>query len=70
MNQSKLAAIQKELDALDRDEKIELARRLLDASFSTHDFGGEVDLNIYAGTAHLPVDGLAWQRSLRSEWDR
>ena len=70
MNQSKLAAIQKELDALDRDEKIELAHRLLDASFSAHDLGVEVDLNKYAGTAQLAVDGLAWQQSLRSEWDR
>ena len=70
MNQSKLAATQKELDAPILDGKLELALCPVRERKTPPEQGGEVDLKVYAGSAHLPVDALKWQRDVRAEWDR
>ncbi len=70
MPNSKVEAIWKELEGLNRAEKLELAGLLIHGVNSSSSQVRVVDLNQFAGTAHIPVDGLEWQIAQRAEWDR
>jgi hypothetical protein len=70
MPNSKVEAIWKELEDLNRAEKLELAGLLVHGVKDSSSGVRVVDLNQFAGTADIPVDGLQWQLAQRAEWDR
>lgn len=70
MTNRRLEAIQREADALNPEEKMELALYLLKRAPSRSLVTKKVDLNRHAGKDFFPVDGLEWQRSLRADWSQ
>lgn len=67
MNNPKVDAIRKELEGLSRAERMKLGLMLIHGVQAQSQVP-EVDLNRHSGKAHLPVDGLEWQRLQRLEW--
>jgi hypothetical protein len=64
----RLEAIQREVDDLKPEEKVELAMYLLKSAPLGSSATKPVDLNRHAGKELFPVDGLEWQKSLRADW--